>query len=1163
MKINHRERLASIHRFDQFVAYLRDELEWPIESGDFEEMTFEYTPEELGIDAKNAAKIQTIKQLRPHTVNQPWGIFFVKFEPRRLPVVALRRILSRVVLKKRTSANSSERQAWAAHDLLFISNYGEGEQRQIALAHFSEPHGGNGLPTLKVLGWNSLDTPLHLDAIVEELTSNLAWPENEDDIEEWRERWCAAFKLQHGEVIRTSIQLSEHLAKLAQAVRDRINLVLNIEAESGPITMLMKAFQTTFSSDLDQSNFADTYAQTIAYGLLSTRITNPAQGSVDELTKSMQTNPFLRELLDVFLRVSGRYDGNDGINIDFDELGVSEIVDLLDQTNLEAVIRDFGDRNPQEDPVIHFYEHFLNAYDKPQKVKRGVFYTPRPVVDYIVRSVDEILRSEFELADGLADITTWGEITKRNKRIKIPDGVQPDQPFVQILDPATGTGTFLVEVIDLIHRTMKEKWHFQGQNSEQIQLLWNEYVPKYLLPRLYGYELLMAPYAIAHLKIGLKLYETGYHFQNNERARVHLTNALNPPSDNQATLGFLPALAQEAIDVNKVKSEQCFTVVIGNPPYSGISSNNSKWIDDLLKGRDKNSATSSYYQVDGKPLNERKVWLQDDYVKFICLSQYLINRTGVGVHGYISNHGYLDNRNFRGMRWSLIESFQQIYTLNLHGNLKKKEMSPTGGQDANVFDIQQGVAIGLFSKTESLTKSIYSADLWGDRISKYEWLQEHSYLNTEWEQIKPKPSYYLLKPFDDSVKEEYCDWPAIDELMSVNRSGIVTARDHFVIDFDQNALRNRIVSLRSMSLTDLAIREKFFVGKGSKKYPAGDTRGWKLPEARRKIREDKRWENRYESVLYRPFDTRIIYNVPWMIDWPRPEVMHHMLAGNNIGLVATKQKARDGEMWAQAFVTSRILESCAISNITREINYLFPLYLYPMRGESDTMLISQFPRGESGRTPNLDPSFVEQIENSTGCTFIGEGRGDIRNHIGPEDILAYIYAILFSPSYRERYEGYLKRDFPRIPPVTSVELFQALVQLGHSLLAIHLFESAKLDDTKVEFTGQTNPEVSNIVWSDETVWLDATKFNSRGAYRAPNLGITGFKGVPEDAWNFNIGSYQVCHKWLKDRKGRILSKSDIVQYKKIIVAVNETISLMAQIDEVIESYGRWPDAFRT
>ncbi|MEQ1871387.1 MAG: acyl-CoA dehydrogenase family protein, partial [Vicinamibacterales bacterium] len=525
MPTNHRAKLATIKRFDQLIAYLRDEMGWPIARDSFEDVDdlfYEFTADELGIEPKTAAKIQEIKRLRPLSPKQPWGIFFVKFEPKKLPVVALRRILSQVALKKRASANSAERAAWAADDLLFVSNYGEGDERQISFAHFSRAQDGHDLPTLKVLGWDNRDTALHLDAVARELSEHLAWPEDDDDAEAWRTRWRAAFTVGHREVVTTSTELSIRLAQLARSIRDRIKTALAIETDNGPLTRLMKAFKQALVHDLDADGFADMYAQTIAYGLLSARIADPHKKTADDFAAHMRTNPFLRELMETFLQVGGRRGKAGGPGIDFDELGVSEVVELLDDANMEAVVRDFGDRNPEEDPVIHFYELFLKEYDARKRMQRGVFYTPRPVVSYIVRSVDELLRTEFGLADGLADTTSWGEMAKRYKDLKIPEGVSADQDLVQILDPATGTGTFLVEVIDLVYKTLAAKWKAQGHGEKKVDALWNEYVPKHLMTRLYGYELLMAPYAIAHLKIGLKLHETGYRFGSDEQRRKWL-----------------------------------------------------------------------------------------------------------------------------------------------------------------------------------------------------------------------------------------------------------------------------------------------------------------------------------------------------------------------------------------------------------------------------------------------------------------------------------------------------------------------------------------------------------------------------------------------------------------------------------------------------------------
>jgi hypothetical protein len=759
MPTHHRERLARIRRFDQLVAYLRDELGWPIESDNFEELTFDYEPDELGIDTKNAAKIQEIKRLRPLVPSQPWGIFFVKFEPKRLPVVALRRILGQVALKKRASANKSERQAWAADDLLFVSNYGDGEERRITFAHFSKAHDGHDLPTLKVLGWDNRDTPLHLDAVARELTEHLTWPD-ENDPDAWRKRWRTAFTLRHREIITTSKELSESLAELARVIRDRIQRALAIETETGPLTKLMKAFQAALVHDLDKAGFADMYAQTIAYGLLSARITDPARRTADDFAAHMRTNPFLRELMETFLRVGGRRGKAGGPGIDFDELGVSEVVELLDQAKMEYVVSDFGDRNPQEDPVIHFYEHFLAAYDKKQKVSRGVFYTPRPVVSYIVRSVHDLLRSEFGLADGLADTTTWGDMAKRNGDLSIPEGTSPTQAFVQILAPATGTGTFLVEAVDLIHKTMVEKWKAQGHRERETQMLWNAYVPEHLLPRLHGYELLMAPYAIAHLKIGLKLFETGYRFESDERARVYLTNALEPAGSEQLTLDFLPALASEAQAVNEIKRKQRFTVVIGNPPYSKISGNLSKYAVRLVEPFRSIAGERIVY----KAALAHELNLQDDYVKFYGLLFANLRAVGAGVGSYISNFGYLESSSLLGIRWNLLHEAQKLFFINLGGRSADRTTRAT--DDENVFEIEQGVAIGtiVYGGTATETAPVQYSRLFGARKAKYQSLLNTTIRTSALARVNPTPPFFRFVPSNSEAEREFHEWLALDEI---------------------------------------------------------------------------------------------------------------------------------------------------------------------------------------------------------------------------------------------------------------------------------------------------------------------------------------------------------------------------------------------------------------
>ncbi|OIP35551.1 MAG: hypothetical protein AUK27_04180 [Deltaproteobacteria bacterium CG2_30_66_27] len=1163
MPTDHRADLKKIRTFPALVRYLRDEMGWPIALDSFEdadELFYDFTAEELGIDTASAAKIQEIKRLRPLSPNQPWGIFFVKFEPKKLPVVVLRRILSRVALKKRASANSDERAAWAADDLLFISNFGEGDGRQISLAHFSQHGDKTDLPTLKVLGWDNLDTPLHLDHIADVLRERLVWPGDEDDVAHWRESWRSAFTLRHREVITTSKTLAVRLAELARAIRDRIRTVLAIETESGPITKLMKAFREALVHDLDADGFADMYAQTIAYGLLSARVANPNANTADGFAAQLPvTNPFLKDLMETFLHVNGRKGkAGRGSGIDFDELGVSEVVELLDDANMEAVVRDFGDRNPQEDPVIHFYELFLKEYDAKKRMQRGVFYTPRPVVSYIVRSVHELLQTEFDLSDGLADTATWGEMAQRHKGLTIPDRVQTTDRFVTILDPATGTGTFLVEAIEVIHRTLVEKWKREGHGEKKILDLWNDYVPAHLLPRLHGYELLMAPYAIAHLKIGLKLHETGYRFGSDERARIYLTNALEPAHDFSGQFEFaIPALAHEAQAVNAVKQAQRFTVVIGNPPYAGFSSNMNPWIDGLLHGRDADGTqTTSYYEVDGVPLDERKLWLQDDYIKFIRLSQYLIERSGTGIHGLITNNSFLDGPTHRGLRFQLMRSFTLVSILNLHGSLKRHQDTADIERDENVFDIQQGVAVGVYVRGVNRIggSQVKYRELRGKRTDKYERLLTRAVEQTT--PLNPSGPWFLFVPTTASDVSEYFEQLSVRDIFRIKSTSVQTSRDDFVVSISRSELDDRIALLGGGS-PDKLFRDD---------YGLKDGRNWKLVSARRDIRSSGNWRNSIRKYLYRAFDVRNILYRDSLINWPRHEVMDHLDLGN-IALLLPRQLA--GQEFRHVFCTRLICDMCVVSTATKEAVQAHPLFL-----GSDISMQSSLPGGTEA---NFSEGFKCEVKQRLGITC--NDKTDI------EACFRYIYAVLHSPRYRTRYAEFLKIDFPRLPLTSSLELFRELARIGAELVALHLVEapvqqalSARYDKAgkiwrydvakgqrppvTLSFHGPEKPIVGKVGWSNNTVWIDAVK-PKKGEAGTMVTGTVGFRGVPEDVWNFHIGGYQVCEKWLKDRKDRTLTADDIAHYHRIVIALHETIRLMKEIDEVIDAHGGWPGAFQT
>ena len=797
--------LDKITDFPALVEYLRDELEWPIAADiGLDEATYDVTPEEIGLKSSVVGGGIEIKQLRPLNRAQPWGVFFLNLPSAKLPVTLVRNILGKLAIKKRASANKSEQAAFAKHDLLFIAATGSAPDRRLAFAHFADDEVKGDAATLKVLGWDADDTPRRLGLTEASLKTKLHWPDDPADADGWRKQWGEAFA--HADtrtVVRESKQMAKELAALARRIRDRAKELIAAQTANGSLVKLHKAFKEALIHDLTPEGFADTYAQTIAYGLLSTAISR-ASGALtqDDMAANVAgTSPFLKEMLGTFIEAGGRKAGK-AQGLDFDELGITDVVELLRNADMEAVLADFDRKNPDEDPVIHFYELFLKEYDAAQKVKRGVFYTPRPVVGFIVRSVDEVLRTEFGLEDGLASTATWGQVITASKgkegaEITLPAGAKENDPFVRILDPATGTGTFLVECVDLIHKTMVAKWKAAGKRDAEIKALWNAYVPAHLLPRLTGFELMMAPYAIAHVKLGLKLSDTGYTFgsdANGEqpRAQIYLTNALEPAQDMDMQLAFMSeALAHEAKAANEAK-ETRFTVVIGNPPYKGESANPSKYKTGPTKGKltPAGKLIQHYFSVDGVPLGEKNPkWINNDYVKFLAFAEANIARSQAGVIGYINSNRWLDRPTFRGVRASLLASFPRMIVVDLHGNIASREVDEHGRRDEGVFEIEEGTNITVGSTLRS--PNVRQAHFLGPASEKLKWLNSLNLKHITSSMAPTAPSFDLVpRPLSESG--EYETFLPLNAVIPVKSVGVITKRDALTIDISKADLLQRV-----------------------------------------------------------------------------------------------------------------------------------------------------------------------------------------------------------------------------------------------------------------------------------------------------------------------------------------------------------------------------------
>jgi predicted helicase len=915
-----------------------------------------------------------------------------------------------------------------------------------------------------------------------------------------------------GQTIKSPQKLAALMAAKARLLQNILEHAATDDENSQANTELkaqLNAFKQVLIHDISPRAFADLYAQTMAYGMFAARLHDR---TLDTFTRQEaaelipKTNPFLRKL---FGHIAGP-DIDDRIRPVVDNLA-----DVFRATDVAALLADFGyasGRSSPEgggregvDPIIHFYETFLAEYDPALRKSRGVWYTPEPVVNFIVRAVDDILKTDFNLPQGLADTAKIKiKVNTQNPDKRSATGFKQEEREVhrvQLLDPATGTGTFLAEVIKYLHQT-----RFQSMPG-----IWSSYVDEHLIPRLHGFELLMASYAMAHLKLDLLLKETGYTPTRDQRFKVYLTNSLEEFHPDTGTL-FASWLSAEANEANYIKRDTPVMVVLGNPPYSGESANKGAWIMKLME---------DYKQEPGggKLQEKNSKWINDDYVKFIRYGQYFIEQNEEGILAFITNHSFLDNPTFRGMRWNLLNTFDKVYILDLHGNSKKKESAPDGSIDQNVFDIQQGVSINLFIKTgrkkQGALAAVYHLDVFGPRENKYRLLWDNNLTSIRFKELQLTPPHYFYAGKDFDILEQYERGFQVNALFPVNSVGIVTARDAFTIHAAPEDVKATLE--RFLALDNEAARREFDLGE--------DVRDWSVEMAKADLKRSGPDFVNIVPINYRPFDIRFTYFTGKSKGFhcmPRGEVMQHFLKGENVGLLVPK--AFRDRYFAHAFVVKNISEAIYLSSLTGSNAMNFPLYLYP--ATTDGLFTP------SARRPNLNMEIVGEIERRLGIPFVPE-KGPESGVFAPVDLLDYIYAVLHSPAYREKYKEFLKIDFPRVPYPEDAATFWRMVTYGGALRALHLMESPRLDQFITTYPASGDNVVGKIRYEAGRAYINDTQY---------------FEGVPESAWNFYIGGYQPAQKWLKDRKGRALKFEDILHYQRMVVALAETERLMAEID---------------
>lgn len=876
--------------------------------------------------------------------------------------------------------------------------------------------------------------------------------------------------------------LARELARRTRFLRRIVLAQLESEekAKSGHLRGFFHAFRRFLIANLKQKQFADLYAQTTTYGLFAAR-TRAADG-FDRRSAVRHIPRTIGVLHDVFEFLSwGELP---------EELAwiVDDIAQVLALADVNQILDRYYREGKGADPIVHFYETFLEEYDPAERERRGVYYTPEPVVGYIVRSLHEIVQGEFSLKEGLAS------------------------KGLTLLDPAAGTMTFVARAVEEAVGAFVKRYGEGGREA---------FLRDQVLPNFYGFELMMAPYAVGHLKMGFYLDELGHRLGAEERFQLYLTNTLEMEKTEQSDLPGMAALAEEAEHAYQVKKQTPILVILGNPPYSGHSANTGEWIRGLIED----------YKKPAPELNRpgQAKWLQDDYVKFLRFAEWKIAQAGQGVLGMITNHSWLDNPTFRGMRWHLMQTFDEIRVLDLHGNSLKKEKAPSGETDQNVFDIRQGVAISFFLKRPKDVRgnrdaleakdtaetvptrepsTVHHAELWGTRGEKYSWLETHDVNTTKWQEVKPQARFFLFTPVNRSAKELYDRFVPVPLIFSPNgrpAPGIVTTQDEFAISWTpEEAIHKVRLLLGTASEADA--REIFTLCSQSQ---------WSYDRAKREL-ADSAWEEEVVPILYRPFDVRwTVYNRNVAVH-RRERVMQHMLEGDNLALITTRQHKRD----FGAFCTRHIGTHKTVA--VYDINYYFPLYVYPTEDRKELL------RGT--RAPNLHSGIVEELASALGRV------------VTPEEFFGYVYAILYTPTYTSTYDDFLRIDFPQVPITKKEDLFREIAACGRRLMSLHILEADEVDALSARFHGRGN----NRVGQKGTAGLGYDPDREMIAINPDQY----FAPVPEELWEYRIGGYQVLHKWLKDRANRTLTSDEIRIYCQVVTALARTVEIQMQLDEI-------------
>lgn len=1096
-------QLRDIKSFEDVIEYLTDELDWPIGVGDLEEATFDWDPDELGIPAERVPHLASLRQLRPLETDQPWGIFFLEFDGPRLPLTALRRLLDKLVTKKRATG-SGTRRTWDLKDLLFIITTSAGDTVELHfIAFFEQPDKSY---EIRSIPWRPGQSPAqHLKRLATELLPHLAWPDDPAAIDDWRAEWRAAFKLRHGEAIASAIRLAERMADTAQGLRSEVAAALAAEKPSGPFSTLMGEVRDQLVGSVTPASFADMCAQTLVYGVLTSRIADPISfGASPTLAAVPLSNPFLAAFFD---------NVHDQASVlDLEGIGLEQLVADLRETNVEAILDQFGASARGGDPVIHFYEEFLQRYDRKMRADAGAFYTPQPVVEFMTRTVDSILRTRFGLTAGIADGATWAEVAKKNGFV-VPHGVNADDPFVSMIDPATGTGTFVVEWL----RRARASFLETGKKVD-----WPAHARDVVLPSVHAFELMLGPYAIAHLKVALELHDEGV---VDDLPNILLTDTLDHEGHRNLMFDDDPVSA-EGERAGGLKSEHNFTVCIGNPPYDreqkgagssgkrkgGVARYGAAGVTALMKavldpliiaglGKHAKNAYNDYvyfwtwaiWQAVTRPAPpdlSAKARAGDEWV------------SSPGVVAFITASSYLDGVSLGGLRSHLRDAFDELWIVDLGGEGRGARV------DENVFAIRTPVAIafGIRTGRPHVGCEVRYLAIEGTRELKVAHLASLEILDSPVSLVAGSSVGRLTS----SSGSQYGFWPALTDLFPWWHSGAQLKRNWPVAPSPAVVKRRwaALLGVPPSSRREL-LRETRDRLTTSKLQPL--LGGQALPPVS-SLRADATPEG-IRPFAFRRFDRQSVIADHRVADFPRP-VLWRSVSDHQIFLTTLlSSKFGSGPVLVGA---GDVPDLNAFNNRSTAV---LPLY-----------------RDRQGKSPNVTRGLLDVLAVAFG------------SDIEPEHLLAYVYGLTATAAFAKRFSGELGEAAGpvRIPITVDPKLFDEVIALGEKLLWLHTWGECFADGEELPAANAKEITPVSGAYPEKYGW-DAGQATL-------TVGNGSFGPVDRAVWEFEVSGLKVLQSWLGNRmkagKGKKSSPLDDIRPERWTFTP-ELLTLLAILEQTV------------